>query len=122
MYQFGPGGGILARDHVGEDRDGVRLVRAAERVQVGEVRRRILRDQRRLTVAGRLAAARAERECRGDGRGDEREGRKPAIAIPFFIALSFGRGRDRPLFARAAPVGSIAAASEPIPAPRANQR
>ena len=59
-----PGRGILTRDPVGDDRRHVRLVGRHERVEVRVVRRRILRDQRRLSVARcgcrlRATAARA---------------------------------------------------------------
>jgi hypothetical protein len=37
VYQFGPRGRILGGDHVREERDRARLVRAAERVDVREV-------------------------------------------------------------------------------------
>ena len=59
---------LLERDVVREDRDRVRLVRAHERVDVGVVGDRILRDQRRLSVAGSRAVAGAgpdERRCHG---------------------------------------------------------
>ena len=52
-----PGRGILARNPVGDDRDGVRLVRRHECVQVGVVRTRVLRDQRRFPVTRRLRRA-----------------------------------------------------------------
>src|SRR5262249_5344242 len=46
-----PRGRILTGDPVRDDGEGVRLVRAAERVEVRVVGGRILRDQRRLPVA-----------------------------------------------------------------------
>ena len=52
MYQFGPAAGVLAGDDVGENGDGVRPVRAAKRVDVGEIGGRVLRDQRCFAVAG----------------------------------------------------------------------
>src|SRR5207247_1552546 len=54
----GTGRGIFAGNDVGEDRHGVRLVRAPERVQVGEVGRGILGDERCLAVRRRLTVAR----------------------------------------------------------------
>src|SRR5205823_13995702 len=42
----------LQRDVVGEDRDGARLVRADERIQVGAVGDRVLRDLRCFPVGG----------------------------------------------------------------------
>ena len=71
------GRGILTRDPIGHDGERARLVRAAERVQVGVVRGRILRDQRCLPVARRRARARGETpdEERGEagGCGDQEE-------------------------------------------------
>ena len=69
-----PRGWVLARNHVVDQRDRVRLVRAAEGVDVRLVGRRILRGERSLTVArglrpGRPAAKRDDRSC-----GDERRG------------------------------------------------
>ena len=64
----GPGRGIFTGYDVGEDRDGVRLVRAAKRVQVREVGRRVLRDERCLAVRRRRAGPRPERGC-ADRRG-----------------------------------------------------
>ena len=61
---------ILTRDPVGDDRHGVRLVRAPERVQVRVVGARILRDQRRLTVARGGAGARAGADDRSGERRD----------------------------------------------------
>ena len=61
---------ILTRDPVGDDRDRVRLVRAPERVQVGVVGARILRDQRRLAVTGGGAGARAGADDRSAERCD----------------------------------------------------
>ena len=58
---------ILAGDDVGENRDGVRLVRAAERVEIRQVRRRVLRDQRRLAVARSRTASGAECRRADDG-------------------------------------------------------
>src|SRR5262249_49352461 len=49
---------VLTGDPVRDDGEGVRLVRAAERVQVGVVRGRVLRDERRLAVARRGARPR----------------------------------------------------------------
>ena len=90
---------ILERDVVRDDRDGVRLVRAHERVDVRVVGGRIVRDQRCLAVAGRRRARRAD-------RADERRGRdcaatSPASAsssTPLFMPFSFPRGGGRGLF------------------------
>ena len=62
-----PGRRILRGDPVRDDRQHVRPVDAPERVQVGVVRRRILRDQRRLAVAGSCGGARLRPP--GDGYG-----------------------------------------------------
>ena len=70
-----PSGGILTGDPVGDDGERVRLVRAAERVQVRVVRGRILGDQRGLAVAGRVARAGADAgdEQSGENSSDDRQ-------------------------------------------------
>ena len=76
-----PAGGLFERDEVRDHRDSVRVVRAHERVQVGVVGSRVLADQRRLRVAGRLGRARSgsagqdhhecqRSECEHGGDGD----------------------------------------------------
>ena len=82
---------VLAGNHVREQRDGVRLVRAPERVDVRQVGRRILRDERRLPVARRRARARADRERSGDGRCYQREGRaRDRCCFPHCTLLEWG--------------------------------
>jgi hypothetical protein len=62
---------VLERDVVRDDRDRVRLVRAHERVDIGVVRRGVVRDQRRLTVARR--GSRRWSDCADErGPGDDR--------------------------------------------------
>ena len=88
-----PSGGILAGDPVGDDREGVRLVRAAERVQVRVVRSRILRDQRRLPVARRVARAGGEAgdEERGERCADDRQQNECLVLAHSVRLLSDGR-------------------------------
>ena len=67
-----PAGRSFERDVVRDHRDGVRVVRTDERVQVGVVRPRVLADQRRLCVARCERAARAVKP-RQDQEQSERD-------------------------------------------------
>ncbi len=95
------GGRILTRDPVRDDRERARLVRAAERVQVRVVRRRILRDQRCLPVAGGRARARAEtpdiERDESGGHRDQEDQRIPlhSASTPFSDGLGCTVGSHR---------------------------
>ena len=68
-----PPRGLLERDVVRDDRDGVRPVRAHERIEVRVVGGRIVRDQGRFAVARGLRRPWARSECdqEPDRPGDE---------------------------------------------------
>ena len=88
------GSRVLTGDPVGHDGERARLVRAAERVQVRVVRGRILRDQRRLPVAGRRARARGETpdEERGEtGGGRDQEEQRVLLHLRVCSFLVDGR-------------------------------
>ena len=108
---------ILTGDPVGDDRDRVRLVRAPERVQVGVVGARILRDQRRLAVTGGGAGARAGADDRSAERCDrdcsESGGRQCCLLHRSHTPV---RGSWTALLRRSAATGSIEISGEPNPA------
>ncbi len=88
---------ILERDEVRDDRDGVRIVRAHERIQVRVVDRRVVRDQRRFPVARRGCARWADP---ADERGRRhRRRRRPrrarGAALPSSCVL-LSQGTRRP--------------------------
>ena len=87
-----PRGRILARDEVADDRQRVGLVRRAERVEVGVVRRRVLRDQRCLPVARRVGRARPRTaEKRGhEGERYQRRRRKGDCELAHEVLLTDG--------------------------------
>ena len=61
-----PRGRRLRREHVHDEHRAVRVLPAAECVDVREVRRRIERDERRLPVAGRPRGRRGAQELEKD--------------------------------------------------------
>src|SRR5262249_30162377 len=94
---------ILARDVVGDDRHGVRPIRATERVGVGVVCGGVLRDQGCLPVARCLGRRRApaprrernEQRCRGCGRPENECELSHRPVAPFRDDLHVGADSQR---------------------------